>query len=138
MPDPNVVIARTNVGEYEDAPLLKAFGLGEVDPNGISQHEKGAKLDVGKPDVGLLFESFPNALMAVAEVATFGAAKYTRGGWKEVPGGLMRYAAAHGRHMLYRYMGEITDKDSGKLHRAHEAWNVLAQLEYVLTGREAQ
>lgn len=112
--------------------------MAEKDPNGVSQHELGAKLDHGKPDVGLLFESFPNALMAVAEVATFGAKKYTRGGWKEVPGGLLRYKAAQGRHMLYREAGEERDSDSGFLHRAHEAWNSLAQLEYVLSGREAQ
>lgn len=147
-----VETVQTNIGEYDAEGLVQAFAaveradkyadpkryLIEDDPNGIDQHAPGAKLDQGKPDVGLLFESFPNALMAVSEVATFGANKYTRGGWKEVPGGLIRYAAAEGRHKLYRYMGECVDKDSGFTHRAHEAWNVLAQLEYVLTGREAQ
>lgn len=104
----------------------------ELDPNGVDQHAPGAKLDAGKVDVGLLFESFPNALMAIAAVATFGANKYTRNGWKEVTNGIQRYAAAEGRHQLYRYMGELKDKDSGYLHFAHEAWNKLAQLELTL------
>lgn len=105
----------------------------ESDPNGVAQHEPGAKLDAGKCDVGLLFESFPNALQAVAEVATFGAAKYTRNGWKSVPDGIRRYAAAAGRHLLKRYMGESVDKDSKLPHRYHEAWNALAQLELSIT-----
>lgn len=104
----------------------------EVDPNGIKAGEPGAKLDAGKCDVGLLFESFPRALFAVAQVATFGANKYSRGGWKDVEHGLIRYAAAEGRHKLYRYMGETHDKDSKLPHRYHEAWNVLAQLEFTL------
>lgn len=104
----------------------------EQDPNGIAAGQPGAKLDAGKVDVGLLFESFPNALLAVAEVATFGAAKYSRGGWKEVNGGLIRYAAAEGRHKLYRYAGETHDKDSKLPHRYHEVWNALAQLEFAI------
>lgn len=108
----------------------------EVSPDGIDQHSPGAKLDHGKCDVGLLFESFPNALFAVAQVATFGANKYTRGGWKEVNGGLIRYAAAEGRHKLYRYQGQARDKDSGLPHRYHEVWNALAQLEFTLKDKD--
>lgn len=137
--------------DYHDERLLGAFAndqsdldketdpefalLVEADPNGIKAGEPGAKLDFGKCDVGLLFESFPRALFAVAEVATFGANKYSRGGWKEVAGGLQRYAAAEGRHKLYRYMGEAKDKDSKLPHRYHEVWNALAQLEFdILSG----
>ncbi|UMO76462.1 hypothetical protein DNAM_350 [Pseudomonas phage BroderSalsa] len=108
----------------------------EKDPNGVGQHEPGAKLDHGKCDVGLLFESFPNALFAVAQVATFGANKYTRGGWKDVEGGLIRYAAAEGRHKFYRYQGEHLDKESGFPHRYHEVWNALAQLEFTLKDKD--
>lgn len=128
-----VETARMNVGKYEEGSLLGAFGFAEGDPNGVDQHAPGAKLDAGKCDVGLLFESFPNALFAVAQVATFGANKYTRNGWKAVPEGLNRYAAAEGRHKLYRYQGEVIDKESLFPHRYHEAWNVLAQLELSLT-----
>lgn len=107
----------------------------EADPNGIHQNAPGAKLDAGKVDVGLLFESFPNALFGVAQVATFGANKYTRNGWKEVPKGIQRYAAAEGRHKLYRWMGESHDKDSKLPHQFHEVWNSLAQLELFLTQK---
>ncbi|AFU62941.2 hypothetical protein B5P22_30930 [Pseudomonas tolaasii] len=109
----------------------------EVDPNGIKAGEPGAKLDAGKCDVGLLFESFPRALFAVAEVATFGANKYSRGGWKEVQGGFIRYAAAEGRHKLYRYMGQECDQDSKFPHLFHEAWNKLAQLEIYLKEKDS-
>lgn len=51
----------------------------EVDPNGIKPGEPGAKLDSGKVDVGIIFEAFPRALYAVAQVANFGASKYSRG-----------------------------------------------------------
>lgn len=120
--------------DYHDDRILSAFEEkpNEQDPDGIAAGQPGAKLDAGKCDVGLLFESFPNALLAVAEVATFGAAKYSRGGWKEVNGGLIRYAAAEGRHKLYRYAGETFDKDSKLPHRYHEVWNALAQLEFAI------
>lgn len=121
----------------EDALLLDMVEVVQLesDPNGIHQNAPGAKLDAGKVDVGLLFESFPNALFGVAQVATFGANKYTRNGWKEVPKGIQRYAAAEGRHKLYRWMGESHDKDSKLPHQFHEVWNSLAQLELFLTQK---
>lgn len=106
-----------------------------ADPNGIDQHAPGAKLDAGKTDVGLLWESFPNALTGVAMVATFGANKYTRNGWKEVPQGRQRYAAAEGRHKLERFKGFVNDEESGLPHQFHEVWNALAQLELWYTGK---
>lgn len=104
----------------------------EEDPNGVAQHAPGAKLDAGKVDAELVFESFPNALLAVAKVATFGANKYTRGGWKSVKDGIVRYDAAHMRHKLKRLSGEKLDQDSKLAHRFHEAWNALAALELEL------
>lgn len=104
----------------------------EADPHGVSQHAPGAKLDAGKVDAELVFESFPNALLAVAKVATFGANKYTRGGWKSVKDGIVRYDAAHMRHKLKRLSGEKLDPDSKLDHRFHEAWNALAALELEL------
>jgi hypothetical protein len=56
---------------------LKAKGLlPEVDPDGIGQHDAGAKLDHMKIRAGLL-EDFSLALMAVAEVLEHGAEKYS-------------------------------------------------------------
>lgn len=102
----------------------------EFDPTGKNQHEPGAKLDAGKPDVGLLFESFPQALLEVAKVADYGAMKYSRGGWRSVPNGQQRYKAAMGRHILANEI-ETTD-ESGLLHAAQTAWNALATLELFL------
>lgn len=105
----------------------------ERDPNGVDPHTPGAKMDAGKTPLrkGAL-EQFPRALMAVADVSAFGAAKYTWGGWQTVPDGVQRYLDAGARHAALRAMGELIDKDSGLLHLAQEAWNILAALELEL------
>ena len=109
----------------------------EADPNGKSPHEPGAKLDAGKPKIrkGLL-EQFPRACIAVAQVSEFGAGKYTWGGWKTVPAGDERYGDAEVRHICKAAIEGLYDKDSGLLHRAHEAWNALAALELDLQAIE--
>jgi hypothetical protein len=109
----------------------------ELDPNGKSPHEPGAKLDQGKVPVfqGIL-DYFPRALMAVAEVSAFGASKYAWKGWQDVPDGMQRYKNASARHMLYRAMGDEVDPDSGLLHECHEVWNHLAALELRLREKD--
>lgn len=102
----------------------------ESDPNGKSSHEKGAKLDDGKTKAAVL-KDFSLALKAVAEVGTFGANKYSRGGWQSVPNGIERYEDALWRHLLSE-RHEPIDKDSGMLHLSHLCWNVLACLELIL------
>ena len=102
----------------------------ERDPLGKDPHSPGAKLDAGKLLAGTLGD-FSLALREVAKVATFGAEKYTRGGWQEVPDGEQRYTDALWRHLLAE-RHESTDADSGLLHQAHLAWNALARLELML------
>lgn len=104
----------------------------EQDPNGINAHQPGAKLDAGKPDLSLLCD-FPRAISAVGQVATFGARKYTRGGWLSVQDGERRYTSALLRHV---FATSLTDSDSGLDHAAHAAWNALARLELMLRERE--
>lgn len=104
----------------------------EKDPLGLSQHAPGAKLDAGKVRAALVLDGFSRALWAVSEVGTFGANKYTDNGWMSVGNGLSRYADAAARHKLKRAAGEENDPDSNLKHLAHEAWNVLAQLELLL------
>lgn len=111
---------------------------GESDPTGRNQHEPGAKVDAGKPRPSLIIEGMARAIMAVSKVATFGAAKYTPGGWVLVPNGEERYADAGYRHVLKRAMGEEVDPDSEELHLAHEAWNALAKLDLYLRRKEAE
>ena len=109
----------------------------EKDPLGKSPHSPGAKLDSGKVQPALIIEGMARALWAVSEIATFGATKYTEGGWVEVPEGEKRYANAQYRHILKKAMGETIDPDSEKLHLAHEAWNALAKLDLYLRNQEA-
>lgn len=110
--------------------------MAETDPEGKNPHEPGAKLDSGKVQAGLL-GLFSRALLAIAEVGTFGAAKYSRGGWQFVENAIERYDDAKWRHMLEGYIDEH-DTDSELLHASQEAWNALAKLELILRDKEAR
>ena len=109
----------------------------EQDPTGRNPHEPGAKLDAGKVRAGLVLGGFGRALMAVGQVGTFGAAKYTDNGWMSVPQGAERYTDALYRHLLAEGQGQAADTDSQLLHAAHAAWNALARLELILREQEA-
>lgn len=88
------------------------------------------KYDHDKPDLSLLLQ-FGEALKAVADVGTFGAKKYSRGGWQKCPDGVNRYTAAMMRHVMSENL-DPNDPETGKLHAAHAAWNALARLELML------
>lgn len=111
--------------------------MNESDPNGTDQHAPGAKLDAGKPMPWLCIGGFSRALQAVADVTTKGAVKYTPNGWAHVPNGEARYMEAFGRHMLALGRGEQIDADTGCLHKAQMAWNLLASLELELRAADA-
>jgi hypothetical protein len=55
------------------------------------------------------------------KVLTFGAKKYSPGGWKTVPDAKDRYFAAALRHLTAYQSGEKTDPESGLSHLAHAA-----------------
>ena len=107
---------------------------GESDPLGKHQHETGAKLDAGKPRLGLVLGAFANALAEVGKVGTYGAQKYTDNGWLDVPKGKARYTDALLRHILAE-TNESHDPDTHLHHAAHAAWNALARLELILRKR---
>jgi len=92
----------------------------------------GRKNDDGKILAALLGD-FSRALLGVAEVGTFGANKYTRGGWLHVKDKKQRYTDALWRHLLQSTIDEL-DSESGLTHLEHAAWNILAVIE--LTKRE--
>jgi len=71
-----------------------------------SQHEPGAKLDTGKPDMSLLL-MFGKALHEVARVCTGGKIQYSRGGWQDVDDGINRYTAAMLRHTFQEHYEEM-------------------------------
>jgi hypothetical protein len=104
----------------------------ESDPAGKDPHAPGAKLDAGKPRAGLVLGGFALALKAVAQVGTYGAEKYSPGGWERVELGRERYTDALCRHLLEELSGRTLDEDSGLLHSAQVAWNALARLELQL------
>ena len=108
---------------------------GESDPHGKAQHETGAKLDAGKPRLGLVLGAFANALVEVGKVGTYGAQKYTDNGWLDVPKGKAHYTDALLRHVLAE-TNETHDPDTHLLHAAHAAWNALARLELIMRKRE--
>lgn len=110
----------------------------ESDPNGLSAHDAGSKLDAGKPLPFLVLSEFSLALAAVVDVGTFGANKYTPRGWCSADNGEERYEEAQVRHQLKRWQGEIVDPDSGLLHEAHEAWNALSKLELRLRNERTK
>ena len=101
----------------------------EADPNGLNQHQPGAKLDAGKPLTWLMLSGFANALQEVARVTTVGAEKYTPAGWLEVENGAERYMEAFARHALELGIGSTIDLNTGCLHKAQMIWNLLASLE---------
>jgi len=105
---------------------LKAFGPkprpGFRDEEGdYMTTEPGVKADDGKTLAATLLD-FAYALDGVADVATFGANKYTREGWATVPDGEARYMDALFRHLLASRHEEL-DPESGRSHLAHAAWN---------------
>lgn len=107
--------------------------MSERDPHGIEQHTPGAKLDAGKNRLGLIMTGFARALVAVGQVGTYGANKYTPHGWRAVPNGVERYTDAMYRHLLAEASGQPVDEESGLLHAAQAAWNALARLELMLS-----
>ena len=109
----------------------------ERDPAGLPPHAPGAKLDGEKVMAELTLDGFSRALLAVAEVSTYGAKKYSPGGWQHVEEGQTRYRRAGDRHRLARGHEE-QDPESDLLHLAHEAWNRLAELELFLRERQAK
>lgn len=117
-------VERAKVDTYE------AAFVGE-DPRGLPRNAAGAKLDAGKAPMRLIMHSMPRALFAVAEVARYGAEKYSVNGWLQVPDGINRYTDAMFRHALLEGI-ELRDKESSLLHAAQAAWNSLARLELML------
>jgi len=111
----------------------------EADPNGMSQHTPGAKMDAGKAPVfqGAL-AYFPLAIKAVSMVSLVGAKKYAWKGWEAVPDGFNRYSDALGRHLLAETTEGPVDADTQQFHAAQVAWNALARLELFLREQETK
>lgn len=91
------------------------------------------KYDSGKIPVSRgVTQYFPRALTLVGAVSVMGAKKYDWEGFRYVESGQQRYQDAALRHELKEKIEGELDGESGLLHKAHKAWDVLAELELYL------
>jgi len=100
---------------------------------------------VGKVRVELVDDGFPLALREIAKVMTWAqtAKGYKDHDWQNLPDAEIQLAAAASRHRTDAIMqrleglpvGERVDPESKLMHKAHEAFGVLAQLELMLRER---
>lgn len=100
---------------------------------------------IGKVRVELLDDGFPLALREIAKVMTWAqdAKGYKDHDWQNLPNAETALAAAASRHRTDHIkqrvvenfsISECVDPESSLLHKAHEAFGVLAQLELMLRG----
>lgn len=100
---------------------------------------------VGKVRVELVDDGFPLALREIAKVMTWAqtAKGYKDHDWQNLPNAEQALAAAASRHRTDHIKQRIVDGEnivdcvdgeSKLLHKAHEAFGVLAQLELMLRG----
>jgi len=89
--------------------------------------KEGMKFDDGKPQIGFLLKSFPNALVAAAKQNDFGAKKYDTLNWHKIS--CERYEDALGRHYLTSLIKPDELDESGELHLAAVIWNACALYE---------
>lgn len=90
-----------------------------------------------KNQMELVDTGFPNALLMLGEVMTWAAKNkgYLPNDWKDIPNPQMSLLGAASRHRNKRLKGEEFDDESGLPHLAHEAFNVMAQLELLIMGK---
>lgn len=100
---------------------------------------------VGKVRVELVDDGFPLALREIAKVMTWAqdAKGYKDHDWQNLPNAEVALAAAASRHRTDHIkqrtvdgftIEQCVDGESALLHKAHEAFGVLAQLELMLRG----
>lgn len=88
---------------------------------------KGAKADAGKDrwtpllTLSVCFTDLTDALAEIGAVLDFGAKKYARGNWANVPNARERYTDALLRHLRVWYLGERNDDGLGGSGRHHLA-----------------
>jgi len=90
-----------------------------------------------KNQMELVDTGFPNALLMLGEVMTWAAKNkgYLANDWKDIPNPRMSLLGAASRHRNKRMKGEGFDDESGLPHLAHECFNVMAQLELLITDK---
>lgn len=99
---------------------------------------------VGKVQMHMVDDGFPNALRHIAEIMTW--AEKTKGyklhDWANLPNADIEFPSAEYRHKndnsIQKSQGlsalERVDHESGKLHVGHKIFNALCELELILRG----
>lgn len=98
--------------------------------------DAGKKHDAGKLPLHSILAYFPRALEELAGVIAHGEQLHGWQTWDTIENPLRRYAEADMRHEVEKCKGNTRDADSGRLHRAHRAFNVLALLELEMREQE--
>ncbi len=81
----------------------------------------------GKPKLSFLFD-FPNAVEMLAEVAEYGANKYSLNNWKKgLP--IRSVVDSLTRHLSAYMDGEMVDEESRCSHLGHIVWNAMVLAE---------
>lgn len=86
---------------------------------------KGLKHDQGKLLFECLMGELAPVLKGVVRVLTYGAQKYSRSSWKNVPNAQQRYTDAFYRHMNEYHSGSHVDDESGLPHLFHALCNLM-------------
>lgn len=100
---------------------------------------------IGKVKMQLFDEGFPNAILEIAKVMGWAEENkgYKPNDFKNLPNAETEFSAAASRHRVKGFIQkaqgvpaiERTDEESNIVHLAHTCFNVLAELELVLTGK---
>ena len=90
--------------------------------------ETAARMNQGKPQLEFVLD-FPIAAEGIARVMEIGGIKYDIDNWKKGGKPDSEYLGAAMRHLFAHKAGELFAPDSGCLHLAHAAWNLLALIE---------
>ena len=96
-----------------------------------------AERKVGKVPIELVDTGFPHSLWELAKVLGWAAEHkgYKPNDWKQLPDAKTAFQAAASRHRMKPLLGEEFDPESGLHHKVHELFNVIAELELILTGK---
>jgi len=100
---------------------------------------------IGKVKMHLVDEGFPNAMMELGKMMGWAEEfkGYKPNDFKNLPNAEVEFSAAATRHRLKGFIQKAegvpaihrVDEESGISHLCHAAFNILAELELVLTGR---
>lgn len=126
----------TNVAKGSKAEVDKALGISR---SALDKRKNG------KIRMELVDQGFPLALMELGRVMTWANENkgYLDHDWKQLPDAENGFKGAAARHRVkfdaQRAFGnemlDCVDEESGIIHLAHEAFNILALLELALAGK---